>query len=119
MKQGYFKNVILFFLFLIFFIPFLGSSQKASAIEIKYDAQLRCLDNAVAPLDNLLDIQTFLSCNGFNPGPMDGLRGSKTDNAIISFQTTVVLSAAGVVGPSTKHAIRAFSSTSLTFPCRG
>ena len=119
MKQGYFKNVILFFLFLIFFIPFSGSSQKASAIEIKYDAQLRCLDNAVAPLDNLLDIQTFLSCNGFNPGPIDGLRGSRTDNAIISFQKTVGLSADGVVGPATKQAMRAFSTTSFTFTGSG
>ena len=115
MKQGYFKNVILFFLFLIFFIPFSGSSQKASAIEIKYDAQLRCLDNAVAPLDNLLDIQTFLSCNGFNPGPIDGLSGSRTSNAIISFQKTVGLYADGVVGPATKQAMRAFDTASFTF----
>ena len=69
MKQGYFRNIVLFFLFLFFFIPFLASNQKVNAIEIKYDTEFRCSDNAVAPLDNLLDIQTFLSCNGFNPGP--------------------------------------------------
>ena len=119
MKQGYFKNIIFFFLFLIFFIPFSASSQKASAIEIKYDNQFRCLDNAVAPLDNLLDIQTFLSCNGFNPGPIDGLSGSRTNNAIISFQKTVGLSADGVVGPATKQAMRAFSTTSFTFTGSG
>jgi len=119
MKQGYFKNIIFFFLFLIFFIPFSASSQKVSAIEIKYDNQFRCLDNAVAPLDNLLDIQTFLSCNGFNPGPIDGLSGSRTNNAIISFQKTVGLSADGVVGPATKQAMRAFSTTSFTFTGSG
>ena len=119
MKQGHFRNGILFFLFLIFFIPFSLSNQKASAIEIKYDTQLRCLDNAVAPLDNLLDIQTFLSCNGFNPGPIDGLSGSRTNNAIISFQKTVGLSADGVVGPATKQAMRGYSTTSFTFTGSG
>ena len=119
MKQGYFKNIILFFLFLVFFMPFSASSQKASAIEIKYNDQFRCLDNAVAPLNNLLDIQTFLNCNGFNPGPIDGLSGSRTDNAIISFQKTVGLTADGVVGPATKQAMRAFSTTSFTFTGSG
>ena len=80
---------------------------------------LNCADNAVAPLNNLKDIQTFLSCNGFNPGPIDGLAGSRTDGAIKSFQKTVGLVADGKVGPATKQAMRSYSSVSFTFQGSG
>ena len=95
------------------------ADQKANALEIKYNAQLSCVDNAVAPLENLLEIQTFLSCNGFNPGPIDGLSGTKTNNAIISFQKIVGLSADGVVGPATRQAMRGYSTSSFTFTGSG
>ena len=100
-------------------MSFLSADQKANALEIKYDAQLSCVDNAVAPLESLLEIQTFLSCNGFNPGPIDGLSGTKTNNAIISFQKIVGLSADGVVGPATKQAMRGYSTSSFTFTGSG
>ena len=119
MKQGYLKKIIIVFIFSFFFMSFLSADQKANALEIKYDAQLSCVDNAVAPLENLLEIQTFLSCNGFNPGPIDGLSGTKTNNAIISFQKIVGLSADGVVGPATKQAMRAYSTSSFTFTGSG
>ena len=80
---------------------------------------LNCADNAVAPLNNLKDIQTFLNCNGFNPGPIDGLAGSRTDGAIKSFQKTVGLVADGKVGPATKQAMRSYSSVSFTFQGSG
>ena len=119
MKQGYLKKIIIVFIFSFFFMSFLSADQKANALEIKYDAQLSCVDNAVAPLENLLEIQTFLSCNGFNPGPIDGLSGTKTNNAIISFQKIVGLSADGVVGPATKQAMRGYSTSSFTFTGSG
>ena len=119
MKQGYLKNIILVFIFSFFFMSFSPADQKANALEIEYNAQLSCVDNAVAPLENLLEIQTFLSCNGFNPGPIDGLSGTKTNNAIISFQKIVGLSADGVVGPATKQAMRAYSTSSFTFTGSG
>ena len=119
MKQGYLKKIIIVFIFSFFFMSFSSADQKANALEIKYDAQLSCVDNAVAPLENLLEIQTFLSCNGFNPGPIDGLSGTKTNNAIISFQKIVGLSADGVVGPATKQAMRAYSTSSFTFTGSG
>ena len=119
MKQGYLKNIILVFIFSFFFMSFSLADQKANALEIKYNAQLSCVDNAVAPLENLLEIQTFLSCNGFNPGPIDGLSGTKTNNAIISFQKIVGLSADGVVGPATKLAMRGYSTSSFTFTGSG
>ena len=60
-----------------------------------------------------------MSCNGFNPGPIDGLSGTKTNNAIISFQKIVGLSADGVVGPATKQAMRGYSTSSFTFTGSG
>ena len=119
MKQGYLKKIIIVFIFSFFFMSFSSADQKANALEIKYDAQLSCVDNAVAPLESLLEIQTFLSCNGFNPGPIDGLSGTKTNNAIISFQKIVGLSADGVVGPATKQAMRGYSTSSFTFTGSG
>ena len=70
-------------------------------------------------LNNLKEIQTFLNCNGFNPGPIDGLSGSRTDGAIKSFQKTVGLTADGEVGPATKQAMRSYSSVSFTFKGSG
>ena len=77
------------------------------------------MNNKQHSLDNLKDIQTFLNCNGFNPGPIDGLAGSRTTNAIVSFQKTVGLTADGVVGPATKQAMRGYSSVSFTFTGSG
>ena len=36
-------------------------------------------------LNNVLDIQTYLSCNGFEPGPLDGVRGNKTTRQLKVF----------------------------------
>ncbi len=93
--------------------------EPANAHNLKPSSSVFCVNNAVAPLDNLKDIQTFLNCNGFNPGPIDGLAGSRTTNAVISFQKTVGLTADGVVGPATKQAMRGYSSVSFTFTGSG
>ena len=39
---------------------------------IRHDVNISCAENAVAPLNSIKDIQTFLKCNSFNPGPIDG-----------------------------------------------
>ena len=119
MKQGLKKTT--FFLIAFFATTFLINLQKepAFAHKIPTSITLNCADNAVAPLNNLKDIQTFLSCNGFNPGPIDGLAGSRTDGAIKSFQKTVGLVADGEVGPATKQAMRSYSSVSFTFQGSG
>ena len=119
MKQGLLKKSAYIFTFLIAFALLLSPKEEAKALEIKYDSNMFCVDNAVAPLNNLLDIQTFLSCNGFNPGPIDGLSGSRTDNAIITFQQSVGLTPDGVVGPATKQAMRGYSTVSFTFTGSG
>ena len=65
MKQGLTK--ITFFLIVFFAVSFFINSQKkpALAFEVPTSVTLNCADNAVAPLNNLKDIQTFLNCNGF------------------------------------------------------
>ena len=119
MKQGLKKTT--FFLIAFFATTFLINLQKESALAHKVPTSitLNCADNAVAPLNNLKDIQTFLNCNGFNPGPIDGLAGSRTDGAIKSFQKTVGLVVDGKVGPATKQAMRSYSSVSFTFQGSG
>ena len=119
MKQGLKKTT--FFLIAFFATAFVINLQKepAFAHKVPTSITLNCADNAVAPLNNLKDIQTFLNCNGFNPGPIDGLAGSRTDGAIKSFQKTVGLVADGKVGPATKQAMRSYSSVSFTFQGSG
>ena len=119
MKQGLKKTTLFFIAF--FATAFVINLQKepAFAHKVPTSITLNCADNAVAPLNNLKDIQTFLNCNGFNPGPIDGLAGSRTDGAIKSFQKTVGLVADGKVGPATKQAMRSYSSVSFTFQGSG
>ena len=119
MKQGlkYFSKIIS-----ITFLCFTALNAlkiSANALEINHSKTFNCAENAVAPLDTLRDIQTFLSCNGFNPGPIDGVPGNRTSGAVKSFQSTVGLSADGVVGPATKQAMRGYSSVSFTFKGSG
>ena len=118
MLQGILKNVSFIFLFTLF-ISFLGQSEAQSKTIVRYDINLSCADNAVAPLNSIKDIQTYLNCNGFSPGPIDGVSGGRTDAAIKSFQASVGLSADGVVGPATKQAMRSYSSVSFTFTGSG
>ncbi len=119
MKQGYLKFILFFAIFITTFLFANKESNHVYALEIPTNPYLSCVDNAVAPLNNLKDIQTFLNCNGFNPGPIDGLSGSRTDGAIKSFQKTVGLTADGEVGPATKQAMRSYSSVSFTFKGSG
>jgi peptidoglycan hydrolase-like protein with peptidoglycan-binding domain len=47
------------------------------------------------------ELQQLLKAKGFNPGPIDGIFGSGTVQAVISFQKFQGLNADGVVGPIT------------------
>lgn len=49
----------------------------------------------------LREIQQALKDSGFDPGPIDGLRGRRTINAIKAFQASNGLVADGIVGPQT------------------
>ena len=56
MKQGLLKKSSYIFTFLISFALVLSPDEEAKALEIKYDSNMFCVDNAVAPLDNLFDL---------------------------------------------------------------
>ena len=83
MLRGASKKISFIFLLGIF-ISFLGQTEAHSKTIIRYDVNLSCAENAVAPLNTIKDIQTFLNCNGFSPGPIDGDYGDKTADAIRS-----------------------------------
>jgi len=119
MKLGLKPFSLFIFSFLISIALMNVDKEPAKAINLKPSSSIFCVNNAIAPLDNLKEIQTFLNCNGFNPGPIDGLEGNRTTNAIISFQKTVGLSADGVVGPATRQAMRGYSSVKFTFTGSG
>lgn len=113
------RGLKLSILFIFTTFVFLAFNSKANAIEIPYSSNFSCVENAKAPLESTLDIQTFLDCNGFNPGPLDGVRGGLTEIAIRTFQSSVGLTADGVVGPATKQAMRGYSATTFTFKGSG
>ncbi len=104
------NKVVLSFLIAISIIFF--SSQ-----DLSYAAD--CPNNANAPLSSTLDLQRYLDCNGFSPGPLDGSMGPQTKQAIKTFQATNGLVADGVVGPKTKAAMRAYTSANFTFTGSG
>ncbi|EDM71035.1 hypothetical protein RAZWK3B_16600 [Roseobacter sp. AzwK-3b] len=50
-------------------------------------------------------IQSRLSLLGFDPGPIDGVRGPRTDAAIVAFKKSVGLRARAYYGPLTHQAL--------------
>ena len=118
MLQGILRYISSLFFAVIFFL-FIGQSEALSQTIVRHDVNISCAENAVAPLNTIKDIQKFLDCNGFNPGPIDGVSGGRTNVAIKSFQASVGLTADGVVGPATKLAMRSYSSVSFTFTGSG
>ena len=52
-------------------------------------------------------LQIGLRAHGFNPGPVDGVRGPLTSNALIAFQRKRGIRATGRVGRATRRALRA------------
>ena len=118
MKQGHLKFILFFAIFITTFLFANKENNHVHAYEIPTNPYLSCVDNAVAPLNNLKDIQTFLNCNGFNPGPIDGQTGPKTKNAIKEFQSKNGLFADGIVGNKTKAAMRAYTGCESANVCK-
>ena len=73
-------------------------------------------DNSGRSLNNILEIQQFLSDNGFNPGPIDGQSGPKTLAAIKDFQKQSGITADGVTGDKTKEAMRKWTGCDTCSP---
>ena len=74
-------------------------------------------DNSNTSLSSTLEIQQFLSNNGFNPGPIDGQSGPKTKEAIKSFQRENGLLADGIVGNRTKAKMRSYTGCESASAC--
>lgn len=51
----------------------------------------------------VLDLQRQLLLRGYNPGPLDGILGSKTESAIIAFKKSRGLRPRAFVGPVTEN----------------
>lgn len=56
-------------------------------------------------MNSVLDLQRRLSSLGFNPGPLDGIRGDLTIAATRAFQEKFGLVVDGVAGPQTSRAL--------------
>lgn len=63
---------------------------------------------------NVLKVQTRLKELGFDPGPLDGVRGRATIAAVRQFQTSRGLESDGLVGPVTYTAL--FDNEKAKFP---
>jgi len=50
-------------------------------------------------------VQQLLNSQGFNPGPIDGIFGPRTQNAVIAFQRSRGLVQDGIVGIKTWTAL--------------
>jgi uncharacterized protein (TIGR02594 family) len=60
---------------------------------------------------NILEIQSALKSQGFDPGGLDGVWGRRTIAALRAFQRAKGLDAVGQLGPQTLTALRASSPT--------
>jgi peptidoglycan hydrolase-like protein with peptidoglycan-binding domain len=61
--------------------------------------------NPQTPSSDMRYVQTLLANNGFDPGPIDGVKGSATKEAIIRAQKAFGLDADGVAGSQTLAAL--------------
>jgi|LULZ01.1.fsa_nt_gb SpoIID/LytB domain protein len=119
MMQGTLRRFVIIFVFFGFILLINQSPAYSYSRIIPPNSTSTCADNAVAPLSTTMDIQRFLDCNGFDPGPIDGDSGPRTKSAIKSFQATNGLFPDGIVGPATRQAMRSYSSVSFTFTGSG
>ena len=118
MVRGIFNKLLISIGFLSIFLIVNETPSYSYTLTVP-KSSFNCADNAVAPLTTTKDIQTWLSCNGYDPGPIDGAPGARTTSAVKKFQSSNGLSADGVVGPATRRAMRAYSSVTFTFTGSG
>jgi len=62
------------------------------------------------------DLQRKLAGQGINPGPVDGIFGPKTEDAVKRFQERAGLDADGIAGPKTMAALEGGAASSATSP---
>jgi g-D-glutamyl-meso-diaminopimelate peptidase len=57
---------------------------------------------------DVMEIQALLRKIGYNPGPIDGIFGQQTQQAVIQFQRDKGLTPDGIIGPNTYNALGKF-----------
>jgi peptidoglycan hydrolase-like protein with peptidoglycan-binding domain len=62
------------------------------------------------------ELQQLLRAKGYNPGPIDGIFGSGTTQAVISFQKFNGLRADGIAGPATWQALSSIPAPRTEVP---
>ena len=83
--------------------------------DLRSGVPLRCVANADAKLFTLVDIQTYLKCNGlYGTGSLDGVLNAQTKKAIITFQSCTGLTPDGMVDDSTREMMRVFDTAEFT-----
>lgn len=65
---------------------------------------------------NIRWVQTRLRELGFDPGPLDGIRGPRTDAAIVAFKRSVGLWPRAKLGPLTMAALRSTTNAPTSIP---
>lgn len=82
--------------------PTTPSTSGASTFTLPEGTKLRRGEGDPAVISEL---QQALSSAGYDPGPVDGTFGARTEAAVVAFQQANGLSADGVVGPETASAL--------------
>lgn len=80
-------------LFLVSVIAFAPAAQAATLLKVG------------ATGSQVLTLQKNLKTLGYDPGPLDGIYGSKTKAAVLNFQQANKLQADGIYGPQTEKAL--------------
>lgn len=84
-----------------------GPATRA-ALDTRYDPPTQQPNRILRKGDRGSDVmrtQVLLAARGYDPGPQDGIFGSKTDAAVARFQSAKGLTVDGLVGPLTKTAL--------------
>ena len=66
---------------------------------------------------NTMEVQRLLAREGFDPGPIDGIRGRRTIAAVKRFQSAHGLLVDGIVGQETANALRGTTAPIDAKPC--
>ncbi len=80
-----------------------GENTWAELVEAGHNVGERLLYLRVPPLrgDDVLDLQRTLNELGFDSGPVDGIFGEVTENALLEFQRNAGVNLDGIVGEAT------------------
>ena len=83
-------------------VPHLAETAELEIAGVKRTLKIAHLD----PVETVSGVQARLNNLGYNAGPVDGINGRKTKNAVKQFQSDYNLAVDGIVGPQTRKHLR-------------